>query len=97
MIFSADSDRTSREGNGEMKTTIAIYEALKDFCKAVRRKLSQVTVGEPEDQLRGPFENFMGAVASALGWKVVCTGEARLCNHLGQPDYAVHLNGLLAG
>ena len=33
-------------------------------------------------------------VAAALGWNIVCTGETPLP---GRPDYAVHLNKLLAG
>ncbi|MBM4326595.1 MAG: DNA methyltransferase [Deltaproteobacteria bacterium] len=60
-------------------------------------KLSTLTRGEPEDQLRSPFENFMGDAASVLGWDVVCTGETALPGRLGRPDYAVHLNKLLAG
>lgn len=60
-------------------------------------KMTQLTLGEPEDQVRGPFENLMAAVAEAIGWNVVCTGETPLPNRLGRPDYAVHLNQLLAG
>jgi hypothetical protein len=73
------------------------YEALIDFAKSVTAKSSQLTHGEPEDQLRGPFENFMSQVAQALQWKIVCTGETKLRNRLGRPDFAVHLNGLLTG
>lgn len=74
-----------------------IQEALQRFAKTVSAKMCTVTPGEPEDQLRGPFENFMGDVASVLGWNVVCTGETVLPDSLGKPDYAVHLNRLLAG
>lgn len=80
-----------------MRTTITIREALGDFAEAVAAKMTQLTAGEPEDQLRGPFENFMTAAALALGWNVVCTGEVPLPGRLGRPDYAVHLNKLLAG
>jgi hypothetical protein len=59
--------------------------------------MTQLTAGEPEDQVRGPFENLMMGVAVAFGRKVVCTGETPLPDRLGRPDYAVHLNGLLAG
>src|SRR5450759_3139666 len=78
-----------------METTI--QKALQVFAEAVRSKMTQLTPGEPEDQLRGPFENFMAAAAEVLKWKVVCTGETPLADHLGRPDYAVHLGGLLAG
>ena len=80
-----------------MNTTSQIHAALQEFSAAVTDKLTQITLGEPEEQLRAPFENFMGVVANALGWDVVCTGETPLPDRLGRPDYAVHLNKLLAG
>ena len=80
-----------------MNTTSTIHTALQEFAAAVTGKLTQITHGEPEEQLRAPFENFMGAAAGALGWDVVCTGETPLPDRLGRPDYAVHLNSLLAG
>ncbi|MBI3693765.1 MAG: N-6 DNA methylase [Acidobacteria bacterium] len=76
---------------------MTIQEALQGFGETVRAKMSTLTPGEPEDQLRGPFENFMADAAGALGWNVVCTGETRLPGRLGRPDYAAHLNKLLAG
>ncbi len=80
-----------------MPTKPPIYVALQEFAEAVTEKLSQVTLGEPEEQLRTPFENFIDAAADALDWNVVCTGETPLPDRLGRPDFAVHLNGLLAG
>ena len=59
--------------------------------------MTQVALGAPEDQLRGPFETFMDEVGHAFGWNVVCTGETPLPDRLGRPDYAVHLNQLLVG
>ncbi len=82
---------------GRMSATITIHEALGDFGEAVTAKMTQLTAGEPEDQLRGPFENFMADAARALGWNVVCTGETPLAGRIGRPDYAVHCNKLLAG
>lgn len=81
----------------EMTTQTVIQTALQNFAASVATKMTQLTVGEPEDQLRGPFENLMAEVADALGWKVVCTGETPLPDRLGRPDYAIHLNKLLAG
>ena len=78
-----------------MKTSI--HKALQDFAASVTAKMNQITTGEPEDQLRGPFETFMDDAALALGWNVVCTGETPLPDRIGRPDYAVHLNKLLAG
>ena len=74
-----------------------IQDALQDFAEAVTAKSSALVRGGAEDQLRGPFEHLMQAVASAWGERVVCAGEAPLPDRLGRPDYAVHRNGLLAG
>jgi len=74
-----------------------ILAALKKFADDVTAKTTTLTVGEPEDQLRGPFENFMQEVGQALVLKVVCTGETRLAGRLGTPDFAVHASTLLAG
>ena len=80
-----------------MNTTSLIHTALQEFAATVTDKLTQSTQGEPEEQLRAPFENFMGAAADALGWDVVCIGETPLPDRLGRPDYAIHQNNLLAG
>ncbi|MFB3786744.1 MAG: type ISP restriction/modification enzyme [bacterium] len=80
-----------------MNTSISIFAALQDFAEAVTAKMAQLTLGEPEDQLRGPFEQLMADTARSLGWNIVCTGETPLPGRLGRPDYAVHLNQLLAG
>ena len=88
--------------NGEiyiLKKTISekdILQALKKFAEAVTAKMNQLTAGEPEDQLRGPFEVFMQEVGQALALEVVCTGETKL-KRIGTPDYAVHAAKLLAG
>ena len=80
-----------------MDDSVLIYNALQNFAAAVTEKMTQMTSGEPEDQLRAPFEGFISNVATALGWNAVCTGETPLPDHIGRPDYAVHLNDLLAG
>ena len=86
---------TNRGGN--VTDNGSVQAALLEFAEAVATKMSQIMSGEPEDQLRAPFEQFMGRVARAFGWRVVCTGETPLPDRLGRPDYAVHMNGLLAG
>ena len=80
-----------------MIQSLSIHTALQDFAASVTAKMTQLTPGEPEDQVRGPFEIFITEVARVLGWNVVCTGETPLPGRLGRPDYAVHLNQLLAG
>ncbi len=80
-----------------MAEKATILSILQDFAQSVSAKMSQLTAGEPEDQLRGPFETLLKDVGAGLGWKVVPTGETPLPDRLGRPDYAVHLNKLLAG
>ncbi len=80
-----------------MNNHVSIHGALQDLAAAVTEKTTQPTAGEPEDQLRAPFETFMADVAAALGRRVTCTGETPLPDRLGRPDYAVHGNGLLVG
>ena len=38
----------------------------------------------------------MADTAQALGWNIVCTGEISPVR-IGSPNYAIHLNQLLAG
>lgn len=90
-------DTGAIESTYGMNRNTSSHTALQDFAAAVTDKMSQLTHGEPEDQVRGPFENFMVGVATVLGWNIVCTGETPLPDRLGCPDYAVHLKGLLAG
>ena len=75
----------------------AILAALQKFADTVTAKMTTLTAGEPEDQLRGPFDVFMQEVGRALALNVVSTGETRLAGRLGKPDYAVHAASLLAG
>ena len=75
----------------------AVLAALKTFAESVKQKSSQTTSGEPEDQLRGPFETFMSELGNILSYQIVCTGETRLEGRIGKPDYAVHLSSLLVG
>ncbi len=80
-----------------MNNSPLFFESLQHFATNVTSKMTQFIVGEPEDQLRAPFENFLGGVASCLKWNIVCTGETLLPGRLGRPDYALHRNKLLTG
>jgi len=73
----------------------AILSALQSFAQSVKEKMSQAIAGEPEEQLRGPFENLISEVGKILNIKIVCTGETPLPGRLGRPDFAVHREGLL--
>ncbi len=70
---------------------------LREFAAAVTRKTTQLVAGEPEEQLRTPFETLIGECGALVGKGVVCTGEVALPDRLGSPDYAIHVDGLLAG
>src|SRR4051812_23357124 len=74
-----------------------VLAALRKFADSVCAKMSALTAGEPEDQLRAPFEVFMSELGRALTVDVLCVGETRLADRLGKPDYAVHNSRLLAG
>ena len=80
-----------------MKSEPLLYEPLRKFGTAVTAKMAQLTHGEPEEQLRTPFENFMGDVALRFELQIGCKGETLLPDGIGQPDFAVHLNQLLVG
>ena len=67
----------------------AIFASLQKFADAVTVKTKALTPGEPEDQLRAPFEVFMEEIGHALALGVVCVGETRLAGRLGKPDYAI--------
>ncbi len=60
-----------------------ILAALRKFAESVTVKTAQLTAGEPEDQLRAPFEALMEEIGRALKLKVVCTGETELAGRIG--------------
>jgi len=73
----------------------AVLAALQEFADSVTSKMTTLTAGEAEDQLRAPFEVLMQEVGQALSLRIVCTGETRLPGRMGKPDYAVHAGRLL--
>jgi len=78
----------------------AILAALQKFAEAVTAKANALTRGEPEEQLRNPFETFVqevGDILTGLKGHVVCKGESLLPGRLGKPDFAVLSAKLLAG
>ena len=74
-----------------------LHQALQAFAAAATAKTGLRPGGAPEEQLRGPFENFVAAAGAALGRELVCAGEATLPSRLGRPDFAIHDRGALAG
>ena len=73
-----------------------VFDALQELAESVKRKMSQQTTGEPEDQLRAPFENFMKEVGISLSLDIESVGETKL-DRIGKPDYAIHSAKMLAG
>lgn len=76
---------------------MAIRQLLEQFAQSVYSKLNQHTQGEPEDQLRTPFVNLCEALGPEYSMKIVAVGETPLKDSIGRPDFAIMVNGLLAG
>lgn len=70
---------------------------LQAYAESVQSKFAALTSGEPEDQLRAPFERLLISGGAAAGISVVPIGETRLGPGLGKPDYGVECDGLLCG
>ncbi len=73
-----------------------VQAAVATFSGAVSPRL-QAGVGEPEDQLRGPFESLITSVGAAFGISIEKHGETLLKHLLTKPDYAIDADGLLCG
>ena len=80
-----------------MPVASEIYDALRAFADAVTAKFAGAAAGEPEEQLRAPFEDLLQAAGAAMGRNIVCVGEVRLGHRLGKPDYGIEEGGLLTG
>ena len=75
-----------------------IFAALQKFGEAVTIKTKALIKGEPEEQLRAPFEVCMEEIGKALNRNVTCVGEILLAGRLGKPDYAILTKkGMLVG
>jgi len=75
----------------------AFQPLLEQFSTALQEKFSSTVPGEPEDQLRAPFEALMKEAGVAMGHEVVAVGETRLANNGGRPDFGVSVDRLLCG
>ena len=63
--------------------------ALTAFAESIQAKFSTSITGEPEEQLRTPFEGLIKDAGEILNLSVTAIGETLLENRLGRPDYAV--------
>ncbi len=75
--------------------------AISAFGAAAKQKLANVGAsGEPEDQLRAPFEGLLKEIAERVGipaGKITAVGESVLRDLKTRPDYAVTVHGALVG
>jgi hypothetical protein len=75
--------------------------AIGAFGAAAKQKLNNPAAsGQPEEQLRAPFENLLKDVAGVCGIpgeNVVAVGESPLADMKTRPDYAVSVHGALTG
>lgn len=74
----------------------AVDAAVSAFGATSAPKLSS-GVGEPEDQIRGPFETLLTSVGQSMGRVVIPVGEASLSDLKIRPDYAVLVGGAVCG
>ena len=80
-----------------MSAEALALSALRAFAHSVKKKMAALSHGEPEDQLRKPFEVLLESIGQAIGVVVVCKGETLLPGRMGKPDYAIHAASLFAG
>ena len=72
---------------------------IANFGVAAKEKLSNpATTGQPEDQLRAPFERLLSDLAALVGvFAVTPVGESSLSDLKTRPDYAVTVGNALVG
>ena len=79
----------------------SLASVVSAFGKAATARLSNPSVaGEPEDQLRGPFENLLQGLAELCRHQpgtVVAVGESTVSDLKTRPDYAVTVRNVLVG
>lgn len=79
----------------DLASAISAYGA-----KAKTKLANPAATGEPEDQLRAPFEGLLSDVAELTGRSrttVVAVGESSVSDLKTRPDYAVTVRGALVG
>src|ERR1035441_3616808 len=80
---------------------LIINSAIATFGAKAKEKLSNpAATGQPEDQLRAPFEHLLASLAelSNLSRTVVAAvGESSVSDLKTRPDYAITVNNALVG
>jgi hypothetical protein len=76
-----------------MMAATSLNEAISRFGSTAKAKLAgHGASGEPEDQLRAPFEALLADIVAILGFgasKIVAVGESSVADLKTRPDYAV--------
>lgn len=80
-----------------MATTHDFLPALQTFAEEIHRKFASHVDGEPEDQIRAPFEGLMRAAGQHSGLAVTAIGETRIETANARPDYGITVGKLLCG
>jgi len=80
---------------------LTIQTAISEFGVAAKAKLANpVATGQPEDQIRAPFEQLLLDIATLSGFpsgSVVAVGESSVSDLKTRPDYAVTVQKSLVG
>jgi hypothetical protein len=80
---------------------LTIESAISNFGIAAKAKLSNPAItGQPEDQLRAPFEQLLYEIAAIAGFppsSIAAVGESTVSDLKTRPDYAVTVQKVLAG
>lgn len=81
--------------------TLTLNSAVSVYGAKAKSKLANpVATGQPEDQLRAPFEQLLSDLAELshkpLG-TVIAVGESSVSDLKTRPDYAVTVHGALVG
>jgi hypothetical protein len=80
---------------------VTMQSAVSTFGEKAKAKLANLGAsGEPEDQLRAPFERLLADFASLLNFPdsaVAAVGESAIRDLKIRPDYAVTAHGILIG
>ena len=71
--------------------------ALRQFATIIQGKFAGQINGEPEDQLRSPFEGLIEAAGAGLNIAARAIGETLLDDRLGRPDYAITVEHIPCG
>ena len=74
-----------------------MQDILRRFVAAIHDKFASLLTGEPEDQLRSPFEHLLADCGALFDQPVLAIGETLLGDGVGKPDFGVSVGGLLCG